>query len=161
MHACMRVHRAHAAHLLYPCSMEPRSLAAPLTLLASCIVCLLLQVRCYVGDNEQRWYMWYSGRGASSHAVDLAAASSGSIGAHVAADMHTCLHAHMHARLHACGAKHSANQARCVGPKREVARRPHHGLVKGEYVCVLQQVLDCYGQSAQGLQLLLPGCRWR
>lgn len=42
-----------------------------------------LQVRCYVGDDEQRWYMWYSGRRADSPAaggVDALAPSSGSVG---------------------------------------------------------------------------------
>lgn len=40
-----------------------------------------LQVKCFVGDNEQRWFMWYNGRNAKAHTLDLVAPSSGSIGA--------------------------------------------------------------------------------
>ncbi|GLC40941.1 hypothetical protein PLESTB_000964300 [Pleodorina starrii] len=46
-------------------------------------------VRCYVGDDEQRWFMWYSGRRADSPAaggVDALAPSSGSIGVAVSRD---------------------------------------------------------------------------
>ncbi|EFJ53217.1 hypothetical protein VOLCADRAFT_86273 [Volvox carteri f. nagariensis] len=46
-------------------------------------------VRCYVGDNEQRWFMWYSGRRSDSPAaagVDVLAPSSGSIGVAVSRD---------------------------------------------------------------------------
>ncbi|GIL85766.1 hypothetical protein Vretimale_13208 [Volvox reticuliferus] len=46
-------------------------------------------VRCYVGDNEQRWLMWYSGRRSDSPAtagVDALAPSSGSIGVAVSRD---------------------------------------------------------------------------
>ena len=39
-------------------------------------------VRCYVGDNEQRWFMWYSGRGAGSPDLDALLPASGSVGAH-------------------------------------------------------------------------------
>ncbi len=38
-------------------------------------------VRCYVGDNEQRWFMWYSGRGAGSPDLDALLHASGSVGA--------------------------------------------------------------------------------
>ncbi|KAL0055171.1 hypothetical protein WJX82_008147 [Trebouxia sp. C0006] len=37
-------------------------------------------VRCYLGDNEQRWYMWYSGNNASGRAVDAISPCSGSTG---------------------------------------------------------------------------------
>ncbi|GLI70313.1 hypothetical protein VaNZ11_015267, partial [Volvox africanus] len=47
-------------------------------------------VRCYVGDNEQRWFMWYSGRRSDSPAaaagVDALVPSSGSIGVAVSRD---------------------------------------------------------------------------
>mmetsp|Transcript_28728 Transcript_28728/g.73066 ORF Transcript_28728/g.73066 Transcript_28728/m.73066 type:complete len:445 (-) Transcript_28728:259-1593(-) len=43
-------------------------------------------VRCYVGDDEQRWYMWYSGRGAKAPVVDAALQSSGSMGVAVSRD---------------------------------------------------------------------------
>ena len=38
-------------------------------------------VRCYMGDNEQRWFMWYSGRGAGSPDMDALLHASGSVGA--------------------------------------------------------------------------------
>lgn len=38
-------------------------------------------VRCYVGDNEQRWFMWHSGRGAGSPDLDALLPASGSVGA--------------------------------------------------------------------------------
>ena len=40
----------------------------------------LLQVRCYLGDNEQRWYMWYSGNNSPGRAVDPISPCSGSTG---------------------------------------------------------------------------------
>ncbi|KAG2439414.1 hypothetical protein HXX76_004771 [Chlamydomonas incerta] len=46
-------------------------------------------VRCYVGDDEQRWYMWYSGRREDSPAaggVDALAPSSGSVGVAISRD---------------------------------------------------------------------------
>ncbi|KXZ52088.1 hypothetical protein GPECTOR_10g1111 [Gonium pectorale] len=46
-------------------------------------------VRCYVGDDEQRWFMWYSGRKADSPAaggVDAAAPSSGLTGVAISRD---------------------------------------------------------------------------
>ncbi|KAG2445313.1 hypothetical protein HYH02_008779 [Chlamydomonas schloesseri] len=46
-------------------------------------------VRCYVGDDEQRWFMWYSGRRADSPAaggVDAIAPSSGSVGVAISRD---------------------------------------------------------------------------
>lgn len=39
------------------------------------------QVRCFVGDNEDRWCMWYSGRKEGALALDAIAPSSGSLGA--------------------------------------------------------------------------------
>lgn len=38
-------------------------------------------VRYYLGDDEQRWFMWYSGRSASCQDVDDVFPSSGSVGA--------------------------------------------------------------------------------
>ncbi|KAG2502055.1 hypothetical protein HYH03_000549 [Edaphochlamys debaryana] len=48
-------------------------------------------VRCYLGDDEQRWVMWYSGRKADSPAganggVDAVAPSSGSVGVAISRD---------------------------------------------------------------------------
>jgi hypothetical protein len=40
-----------------------------------------LQVRCYVGDNEERWFLWYSGRGKEDHSLDAVSPAAGSIGA--------------------------------------------------------------------------------
>ncbi|DBA88790.1 TPA: hypothetical protein ACH3X1_004205 [Trebouxia sp. C0004] len=37
-------------------------------------------VRCYFGDNEQRWYMWYSGNSSSGRAVDAISPCSGATG---------------------------------------------------------------------------------
>lgn len=39
-----------------------------------------LQVRCYLGDNEQRWYMWYSGNNTAGRPIDAVTPSSGSTG---------------------------------------------------------------------------------
>lgn len=38
-------------------------------------------MRCFVGDNEDRWFMWYSGRGAGDAGMDAVAPAAGSIGA--------------------------------------------------------------------------------
>jgi hypothetical protein len=38
-------------------------------------------VRYYLGDNEQRWYMWYTGRSAACPDLDAIFPSSGSVGA--------------------------------------------------------------------------------
>eukprot|EP00983_Pelagomonas_calceolata_P071898 1151445-Pelagomonas_calceolata.AAC.4 len=60
--------------------------AHPLELICFCplperIHCLQgYTVRCFVGDNEERWYMWYSGRKVGAPAMDLIAPSSGSLG---------------------------------------------------------------------------------
>ncbi|KAJ9534567.1 hypothetical protein QJQ45_022078 [Haematococcus lacustris] len=43
-------------------------------------------VRCYVGDNEERWFMWYGGRAAGAPSVDLVSPSSGSTGIAVSKD---------------------------------------------------------------------------
>lgn len=40
-----------------------------------------LKVRCYVGDNEERWFMWYSGRSAACLGLDAVTPAAGSIGA--------------------------------------------------------------------------------
>lgn len=37
-------------------------------------------VRCYIGDNEERWFLWYSGCGASSRAKGGLCPSAGSVG---------------------------------------------------------------------------------
>lgn len=42
---------------------------------------VLLQVRCYMGDNEQRWYMWYSGSSKPLPGLAGVAPAAGSIGA--------------------------------------------------------------------------------
>lgn len=39
-----------------------------------------LQVRCYMGDNEQRWYMWYSGSSAPPAGLAGVAPAAGSVG---------------------------------------------------------------------------------
>jgi hypothetical protein len=39
-----------------------------------------VQVRCYMGDNEQRWYMWYSGSSAPLAGLAGVAPAAGSIG---------------------------------------------------------------------------------
>ena len=52
-------------------------------------VCLPTQVRCYVGDDEERWSMWYSGRGAEQPALpglDAITPSSGSLGVAISND---------------------------------------------------------------------------
>lgn len=41
-----------------------------------------LQVRCYLGDNEQRWFMWYSGNNTAGRPIDAVTPSSGSTGDH-------------------------------------------------------------------------------
>ena len=38
------------------------------------------QVRCFMGDNEERWFMWYSGRGSGDPSLDAIAPAAGSIG---------------------------------------------------------------------------------
>lgn len=38
-------------------------------------------VRCYQGDDEQRWYMWYTGRGPTATPVDAVFPAAGKIGA--------------------------------------------------------------------------------
>jgi hypothetical protein len=38
-------------------------------------------VRCYFGDDEERWVMWYAGRNKEAPALDVIAPSSGSTGA--------------------------------------------------------------------------------
>ncbi|KAF8059183.1 NDK1 [Scenedesmus sp. PABB004] len=43
-------------------------------------------VRCYVGDNEQRWYMWYSGADRHLPGLSGVAPGSGSIGVAVSRD---------------------------------------------------------------------------
>jgi hypothetical protein len=43
-------------------------------------------VRYYLGDNETRWYMWYSGKSTSCHDVDAVFPSSGSIGLAISED---------------------------------------------------------------------------
>lgn len=43
-------------------------------------------VRYYLGDDEQRWFMWYSGRSASCQDVDDVFPSSGSVGLAVSSD---------------------------------------------------------------------------
>lgn len=50
---------------------------------------VVVQVRWYKGDNEQRWYMWYSGRTTASDSMDCIHPAAGAIGAAAAA----CLHA--------------------------------------------------------------------
>jgi hypothetical protein len=45
-----------------------------------CVTCLCHQVRCYVGDNEQRWYMWYSGNSNLTPGLLGVAPAAGSIG---------------------------------------------------------------------------------
>jgi hypothetical protein len=57
-----------------------------------------LQVRCFVGDNEQRWFMWYSGRTEGGHELDALTPASGKIGA--------CWH-HSAAAYHALAARTS------------------------------------------------------
>ena len=41
---------------------------------------LARQVRCYVGDNEERWFMWYNGRSAACPSLDAVMPAAGSIG---------------------------------------------------------------------------------
>jgi len=44
-------------------------------------------VRCFVGDNEERWFMWYSGRSVTGPGpVDLVAAGAGSMGVAISND---------------------------------------------------------------------------
>eukprot|EP00890_Picochlorum_soloecismus_P003473 jgi/Picsp_1/4126/NSC_01635-R1_transcriptional regulator-like protein len=43
-------------------------------------------VRYYLGDNEQRWFMWYTGKSKSCHDIDSIFPSSGSIGVAVSSD---------------------------------------------------------------------------
>lgn len=43
-------------------------------------------VRYYLGDNEQRWYMWYSGRSEACPSVDDVFPSSGSVGVAISSD---------------------------------------------------------------------------
>lgn len=44
------------------------------------LVAVSVQVRCYMGDNEQRWYMWYSGNSAPMEGLAGVAPAAGSIG---------------------------------------------------------------------------------
>ncbi len=39
------------------------------------------QVRCFLGEDGNRWLMWYSGRPAGEPGLDAVAAAAGSIGA--------------------------------------------------------------------------------
>jgi hypothetical protein len=43
-------------------------------------------VRYYLGDNETRWFMWYTGKSSSCHDVDAIFPSSGSIGVAISED---------------------------------------------------------------------------
>lgn len=43
-------------------------------------------VRYYLGDDEQRWYMWYTGKSTSCHDIDSIFPSAGSIGLAVSSD---------------------------------------------------------------------------
>lgn len=43
-------------------------------------------VRYFLGDNEQRWFMWYSGKSSECHDIDDIFPSSGSIGVAVSSD---------------------------------------------------------------------------
>ncbi|WPT17716.1 hypothetical protein PSENEW3_00005718 [Picochlorum sp. SENEW3] len=43
-------------------------------------------VRYYLGDNEQRWFMWYTGKSTACHDIDGIFPSSGSIGLAVSSD---------------------------------------------------------------------------
>lgn len=43
-------------------------------------------VRCYIGDNEERWYMWYTGRRHLSTPIDSLSPSAGNIGLAVSKD---------------------------------------------------------------------------
>lgn len=43
-------------------------------------------VRYYLGDNEQRWFMWYTGRSTACHDIDDIFPASGSIGVAVSSD---------------------------------------------------------------------------
>lgn len=43
-------------------------------------------VRYYLGDNEQRWFMWYTGKSTTCHDIDSIFPSSGSIGLAVSKD---------------------------------------------------------------------------
>ena len=52
---------------------------------------MCLQVRCFVGDNEDRWFMWYSGRGRGDAGMDAIAPAAGSIGPLFAADLRVAL----------------------------------------------------------------------
>ena len=44
---------------------------------------LCVQVRCYFGDNEQRWMMWYSGHSREPSPLDSVYPAAGSIGVHL------------------------------------------------------------------------------
>lgn len=46
----------------------------------SCCIMAFMQVRCYFGDNEQRWYMWYSGNHDAQKPIAAIAPSSGCTG---------------------------------------------------------------------------------
>jgi hypothetical protein len=50
------------------------------THLSQHMVAVALQVRCYMGDNEQRWYMWYSGNSTPMEGLAGVAPAAGSIG---------------------------------------------------------------------------------
>jgi predicted GH43/DUF377 family glycosyl hydrolase len=43
-------------------------------------------VRYYLGDNETRWFMWYTGKSSSCHDVDSVFPSSGSVGLAISED---------------------------------------------------------------------------
>lgn len=43
-------------------------------------------VRYYLGDNEQRWFLWFTGRSSTCHDIDDIFPSSGSIGVAVSSD---------------------------------------------------------------------------
>ena len=49
-----------------------------------CVICVFTavsQVRCFLGEDGDRWLMWYSGRSAGDPGLDAVAAAAGSIGA--------------------------------------------------------------------------------
>lgn len=62
---------------------------------------VLLQVRCYFGDNEQRWFMWFSGNNTGGRAIDAVSPSSGSTGVPVAPCVAQLAATH-HIQTHSC-----------------------------------------------------------
>jgi len=107
-------------------------------------------VRCYVGDNEQRWFMWYSGRGAGSPDLDALLPASGSVGAPPRND--TVL---LQICCRVCLLFVVAAEVRCAAAQRVAAGSPHGLPWSALYVSLLftsrSYAVFCFAASAENI----------